>query len=108
MIRHVVMWKMKTEFQSDEKFEKALAIKQALEGLKTLIPEIVDIEVGISGSIGSGCCCGEDKGDYDICLVSSFNSMTDLETYAKHPEHVKAAGLVKEAVNKRVCVDYIV
>lgn len=108
MLRHVVMWKMNKKFTSDQKFEKALEIKQALEALKDKIDEIIDIEVGISGTIGTSCCCKGDKGEYDICLVSSFENTDALDAYAQHPEHLKVVDLVKSCVSKRKAVDYLV
>lgn len=108
MLKHIVMWKLNKDLTSDQKFEKALEIKQALEALKDSIDEIIEIEVGISGSIGSCCCCKGDKGDYDLCLVSSFENQDALEAYAKHPDHMKVVDLVKSCVSKRKAVDYIV
>lgn len=102
------MWKLNAELTSDQKFERALQIKQALEALKESINEIIDIEVGISGSIGTSCCCSGNTDDYDICLVSSFENQEKLADYAKHPEHLKVVELVKASVASRKVVDYLV
>jgi len=106
MLTHVVMWKLKNEFTSEEKFKKAIELKVLLEGLKADIPEIISIHVGIDGMIGNQCCCNPSP-NFDICLYSQFETPQALELYIKHPAHVAAASKVKEAVRERACVDYI-
>jgi hypothetical protein len=44
--------------------------------------------------------------EYDLALISEFNSMKDLKAYAVHPEHVKAGTGIREILEKRACVDY--
>lgn len=106
MLVHVVMWKLKDEFNAQEKFDKAVEIKVTLERLKGIIPDIIDIEVGIDGAIGSQCACRKNN-NYDLCLVSSFESADALSAYAEHPEHIKAVELVKSSVQSRTAVDFL-
>ena len=41
-----------------------------------------------------------------ICLDSEFDTLADVNAYAVHPDHVAAAGLLKEVKADRACVDY--
>jgi membrane-bound lytic murein transglycosylase MltF len=43
---------------------------------------------------------------WDICLDSEFDTLADVNAYAVHPDHVAAAGLLKEVKADRACVDY--
>ena len=100
MIKHIVMWKLKDFAEGASKKENALKIKSSLEGLKSKIKEIKFLEVGISIS---------DAVDfYDIVLISEFKDVKDLESYQKHPEHVKAAEFIGKVRLERKVVDYIV
>ena len=43
---------------------------------------------------------------WDICLESEFDSLDDVKVYAALPDHVAAAGILKDAKDRRACVDY--
>ena len=108
MLKHVVVWTLNEEFSAQEKMAKAVEIKEALEGLKGKIDQIVDIEVGIDGDIGCACGCSGKVVHNDLCLVSSFESEEAFKVYANHPEHIKVVELVKPCVCSRAVVDYFV
>ena len=100
MVKHVVMWKLKDFAEGAGKKENALKIKASLEVLKSKIKEVKYLEVGISIS---------DAADfYDMVLISEFKDLRDLESYQKHPEHVKAAGFIGKVRLERKVVDYLV
>ncbi|MBQ3037704.1 MAG: Dabb family protein [Clostridia bacterium] len=92
MIRHVVTWKLKQE----NKAENAQEIKNRLCALVGKIEEIKFLEVGIN----------ENGGEYEVILITSFESFDDLKTYDTHPEHQKVRDFVKSVVVDRVAVDY--
>lgn len=96
MIRHIVLWRMA---QTEDKLEKARAIKENLEALKDKISVIVDIEVGLNFN--------ETDAASDVALVSTFKTREDLNTYINHPEH-KAVGanFVRPNVSERRVIDY--
>jgi hypothetical protein len=99
MVKHVVMWKLKDFAEGASKKENALKIKASLERLKSKIKEVKYLEVGISAS---------DAADfYDMVLISEFKDLRDLESYQKHPEHVKAAEFIGKVRLERKVVDYI-
>ncbi len=98
MIKHIVMWRIKDNYDGLSKLEICNKIKNELEALKSLIPEIKKIEVGINYL--------KDSAAYDLALYSEFNSTEDLDSYQKHPDHQKVGkyiGMVKE---DRIVVDY--
>ncbi|MBQ3472014.1 MAG: Dabb family protein [Clostridia bacterium] len=96
MVRHIVMWKL---VPSPDMAERAMDIKENLEGLKDKIDLIVDIEVGININTADTVS--------DIVLVSTFNSVEELNEYQNHPAH-KAVGAhyVKPYVEERRVCDY--
>lgn len=91
MIKHVVMWKFK------EGTEKEMNVfLDGLRGLYGVIPQIRSQEVGVNVLAGN----------YDAVLISTFDSLSDLETYKNDPRHVAVAALCKEIRTDRVAVDF--
>ncbi len=98
MVKHIVMWKLKDPAEGAPKKQNAEKIKAALESLKTRIPQIRHIEVGINFI--------ESDAAYDVALFAEFNSEKDLETYQKHPDHVMVADFAGKVRENRAVVDY--
>jgi len=98
MIKHIVMWKLKASADGASKEQNAKKMKTELEALKSKIPQIKHLEVGMN-IIPTDAAC-------DVALYSEFASEQDLAVYAKHPDHVAAAGFVKKVVESRVVIDY--
>ncbi len=48
MIRHIVMWKLKPEAEGRTAKENAQWMKEHLEGLLGVVPQLVECEVGIN------------------------------------------------------------
>lgn len=100
MFKHIVMWKIKDEVAGKNKAENISIMKDRLEGLKEIIPEILEIEVGVNVI--------ESDAAFDVTLYSVFESESALLTYQKHPEHVKVAEFVGTIVEQRCVVDYLI
>ncbi len=100
MLKHIVMWKIKDNVEGVGKTENINKMKNMLENLKGLIPEILEIEVGadINGSDAA----------FDVTLYSVFEDENTLLTYQNHPEHVKVAEFVGTITNQRCLVDYLI
>lgn len=98
MIKHIVIWKVKSEIGVSEREINAKKLKTAIEALQETIPEVHRIEVGlnVSASDQSG----------DLVLYSEFETLADLEIYQNHPEHQKVVELVRELTTERRVVDY--
>ena len=99
MIKHIILWRLRAELSDAEKREKALAIKQGLEGLKGQVPGLVDIHVQIDGRLASS--------NVDLMLDSTLESEQALKNYAVHPAHLAVAnGVVRPNTELRTCLDY--
>ncbi len=96
MVRHIVLWKLEERAEGKGKWENAALIKEKLEGLVAVIPELLEAEVGIN----------QNGGNYDACLVSKFESMEALQAYDAHPEHQKACDFIAKVRVSRVAIDY--
>lgn len=99
MIVHIVMWTFKEHAEGHTKQENMAMVKENLESLKNVIPEIVQIEVG--------CDFSKSEASYDLVLYSEFHSELDLETYQSHPAHQKVAEYIGKVRESRILVDYV-
>lgn len=99
MVKHIILWKLRSDLSAEEKQAKALAIKQGLEGLQGKVPGLVDIHVQIDGRL--------DSSNADIMLDSTLESKAALKGYAVHPAHVAVAdGVVRPNTELRTCLDF--
>lgn len=99
MIRHIVMWKLKEEAEGAKKEKNAEKLKLILEGLKTNIEEIKNVEVGIQVN-------GEDKDALDVVLICDFETELDFKMYTRNSHHKKAVRFIEAVTEKRYYVDY--
>lgn len=98
MINHVVLFKLK-KYESDSEKQNVIAsIEEALLGLKGKIAELKYIEVGVNYELAAK--------SYDVCLISHFESVDDLDAYRVHPDHVKVAELIGQHAIERAAVDF--
>ena len=99
MIKHIILWKLRSELSAEEKQTVARAIKQGLEGLKGQVPGLLDIHVQIDGRLESS--------NADIMLDSTLDSVASLKGYAVHPAHLAVAnGVVRPNTELRTCLDF--
>ena len=99
MVKHIILWKLRSEMSASEKQEAAQAIKEGLESLQGQVPGLVDIHVQIDGRL--------DSSNADIMLASTLVSEEALKGYAVHPAHVAVAnGVVRPNTELRTCLDY--
>lgn len=78
--------------------ENRSRIKDLLNKLPAVIPELKSLEVGEDINRGPVA--------YDLVLITTHADNTDLEKYQKHPEHVYAAKRITELARDRVVVDF--
>ena len=98
MVKHVILWTLKSEYSADEKQHIKANIKRELEALKGQISGLLDIRVNVDPLPSSNA---------DLMLDSSFEDETALKGYAVHPAHVAAAdGFVRPYTSTRLCLDY--
>jgi hypothetical protein len=98
MIRHIVLFKlMKTG--DNESFESIRRqVKERLESLPGKIEVIRSMEVGIN-------VVHSDRA-YDVALVSTFDSLDDLETYRVHPDHQEVVRFIGTVKDHTAAVDF--
>lgn len=92
MLKHVVMWKLAEE----NKNENMRLMKEKLEALVGVVPVIKSLQVGFN----------ENGGEYDVILITDFNSAGDLQLYDSHPEHQKVREFIRSVAESRAAVDY--
>lgn len=97
MVNHVVLFKFKA-YPAEEKQAKLNQLKTALLELKNKIAELKYIEVGNNYEL--------DSKSFDLCLITHFETIADLDVYRVHPEHLKVVELVKEYTSDRAAVDF--
>ena len=98
MVKHIILWTLKSEYSAEEKAEIKAGIKEGLEGLKGVIPGLIDIKVVTEGLASSNA---------DLMLDSTFECEDALKAYAVHPQHVAVAdGKVRPYTAVRSCLDF--
>jgi hypothetical protein len=98
MVKHVILWTLKKEFDDNQLAEIKAGIKEGLEGLNGKIPGLLELRVITEGLTSS---------NVDVMLDSTFESADALKQYAVHPEHVAVAdGKVRPYTATRSCMDY--
>lgn len=98
MVKHVILWQIKDEYEGAELDKIKAGIKDGLEGLAGKIPGLVEIKVNTNGLESSNA---------DVMLDSLFENEEALKGYAVHPEHVAVAnGSVRPYTKTRLCLDY--
>ena len=98
MINHVVLFKLKKYDSESEKQDVISSIEDALLSLSDEITELKYIEVGVNYELASK--------SYDICLMTHFETVDELDIYRVHPEHLKVAELIGQHAVERASVDF--
>ncbi len=70
-------------------------LKDKLDALKNKIPQIIHLETGINIT--------KSKRNFDLVLITEFNTPEDLEIYKVHPEHLLVLDYL-EKVNEQIAV----
>lgn len=99
MVKHIILWTLKSDLSDSEKTKVKNEIKTGLENLKGKIPGLVDIKVNVEKRL--------DSSNADLMLDSTFENEETLKVYAKHPEHVAVAdSKVRPFTALRSCLDF--
>lgn len=97
MVKHIILWKLKSEFTPEQVAEAKAEAKRRLENLNGKIPGMLSLSVIIDGC---------DSSNADMMLDSAFESEEALAGYQVNPLHQEAAGYVRSVVENRLCLDY--
>lgn len=96
MVKHIILWSLKEEF-NNEKIKKEM--KTALEGLVGVVPGLSVMKIEIEPLPSS---------NSDVMLYSEFESEQALKDYAIHPEHVRVADTrVRPFTKTRTVIDFV-
>lgn len=99
MIRHIVMFQFKPEADGRTKKENAAIAKEMLEKLQGVVPTLKNSYVKQNHELAS-------EENYDLVLVSEFDSLEALQEYIVHPAHKKVGEFMSKVREKRACVDF--
>ncbi len=99
MIRHIVLFKFKEEAEGRTKAENVAITKAMLEALPAKIDLIRHSEVKVNSATA-------DQTNYDLCLISDFDSFDDLAAYIVHPDHKAVGAFMRPVRLDRACVDF--
>ena len=99
MVKHIILWKLREELGEKEKSTVKAGIKEGLEGLKGVVPGLIDVTVNIDGRL--------DSSNVDLMLDCTLESPEALKGYAVHPAHVAVANSkVRPYTIVRSCLDF--
>ncbi len=96
MVKHIILWTLKDEFNNDQVKKE---MKESLEALKGVVPGLLEIEVQIEKLPSS---------NVDVMLYSVLENEEALKGYAVHPAHVEVADTkVRPFTSTRSCIDFV-
>ena len=98
MIQHIVIWKLLDEAEGNSAEANFLLMKEKLGSLIGKIPEIRSLSVVKNEN--------PDTRNADAALITTFDSLQDLQVYVVHPEHVKVASFVGRVTSGRSAIDF--
>jgi len=93
MIRHVVLWRLKSN--SGDMFH---VIRAALEAQQGKIPGLLRVEVGRNFAAS--------RRAVDFALICDFESREALAGYHRHAAHMQTRAIVDPLVEEHWIVDY--
>ena len=99
MIRHICMFEFLDEAEGRTRAENVAITKAMLEALPQKIDWIRASEVHLNAKDAP-------QGNWDLILISDFDSFEDLERYRVHPDHVAVGTFMKPVRRARSCVDF--
>ena len=100
MVKHIILWTLKSDINELESVKVKQHIKMALEGLSGKIPGLREIKVNINPLSSSST---------EVMLDSLFENEASLKAYSVNPLHVAVADkYVRPYTATRNCFDYII
>jgi hypothetical protein len=99
MVKHIVMWNVRA--RSDrERADNIERVTAAFEGIRTSVPGLLHLEVGVDTSGVEYAC--------DVVLYTEFDCQASLDHYNSHPEHLRVRTELEGIRVARHQVDYLV
>ena len=98
MVRHIILWKLKSDIPAERVSDVKSNMKEMLEALVGKIDGLLSMEIHV---------CGLDSSTCDVMLESSFADEAALLAYRTHPAHVAVADeYVRPFTETRMCLDF--
>lgn len=95
MVKHIILWKLKEEYNTDEIKQN---MKRELELLVGVVPGLTEMNIQTEKLESSNA---------DVMLYSVLEDADALKGYAVHPEHVRVANtFVRPFTETRLCLDF--
>ncbi len=95
MVKHIILWNLKEEFNTQEIKRD---MKKYLESLVDVVPGLLRMWIEIE-PLGTS--------NVDVMLYSEFESEDALKGYAIHPEHIRVADTyVRPFIETRTLIDF--
>lgn len=101
MIRHIVMFQFKEEFNGKTKQENLHIAKEMLESLIGVVPTLKSLYVALNHEFAN-------KENYDLVLVCEYDDFDGLNAYQVHPEHKKVSEFIVKVRESRACIDFTI
>ena len=101
MVRHVVMFQFKEEAEGRTKAENVAITKAMLEALPGKIDWIRRSTVAVNAP-------DADEGNYDLVLITDFDSMEDYRRYKIHPDNKAVGAFMRPVRITRSSVDFYI
>lgn len=98
MLKHVVMWRFAEGAEGKSREAHACWMKEHLEALVGIVPEIISLEVGVDH--------GHGPMSYDAVLTVCFADREAMQRYKGHPAHQAVSNYCKKVRESRTVVDY--
>ncbi len=101
MYKHVVLWKLKDKVDGVDKADLAVEVKTRLDGLRTVIPEILEMEVALNiGDYGASF--------FDVSLICTYTDEAAFKRYCVYPEHDAVVAYIQSVTVAEEIVDYFI
>ena len=99
MVKHIILWTLKSELSEEEKTAVKAGIKEGLESLVGKVPGLIEVMVQTEGRLASSTA--------DVMLDCTLESPEALKAYSQHPARLEVANTkVRPYTALRSCLDY--
>ena len=98
MIKHIALFKFDKFETTQEKENYYNRIREVFEDLDKRVPAIKILQIGFDEL--------EEASSYDFVVNVVLEKIENLPDYMNHPEHVKAALVVRERMIDKKAIDY--
>lgn len=95
MVKHIVFWKLKDEYQADAE-KIAQELREHFQRMLGQADGMLAIEVGPNYN----------GGNFDLALYAEFTTKEAQDAYQVFPPHMEMKKRVHELVCARECIDY--